>query len=73
MRIKRIMKRDDIKKDLAQKKINSQMPELDKQKLTDVNIINEADFDDLIVQLQKLLVLISESEKKSVKKIIEID
>jgi dephospho-CoA kinase len=73
MRIKRIMKRDGIKKDIAQRKINSQMPELNKQKLTDVNIINEANLDDLIVQLQKLLVLISESKKKNVKKIIEIE
>jgi len=54
IRIERIIKRDGITKDSAQKRINSQMSELDKQKLADINIVNESDLDNLFLQLQRL-------------------
>ncbi|MEA2097203.1 MAG: dephospho-CoA kinase, partial [Candidatus Cloacimonadota bacterium] len=72
IKIKRIMKRDGIKKDIAQKKINSQMPELDKQKLADINIVNESDLDNLFLQFQRLLPHLKELKKKDIKKITEL-
>lgn len=72
IRIERIIKRDGITKDFAQKRINSQMPELDKQKLADINIVNESDLDNLFLQLQRLLPHLKELKKKDIKKITEL-
>ena len=64
LRIKRIIERDGITKDSAQKRINSQMPELDKQKLADIKIVNESDLDNLFLQFQRLLPHLKELKKK---------
>ena len=72
IRIERIIKSDGITKDFAQKRINSQMPELDKQKLADINIVNESDLDNLFLQLQRLLPHLKELKKKDIKKITEL-
>ena len=72
IRIKRIMERNKISKETAQKRIDSQMSEPDKQKLVDVNISNEKNIEELHLHLYKFLPLIKKLKKKNVKKITEI-
>jgi dephospho-CoA kinase len=72
LRIKRILNRDGISQDEAKHRIASQMSEFDKQKLTDINIANEGEIDELYNKLQNLLTLIKKLKKKEVKKVIEI-
>ncbi len=72
LRIKRILKKNKMSKDAAQKRINSQMSEFDKQKLVDVNISNESNIEELYLRLHKLLPLIKKIKKKDIKKITEI-
>jgi len=69
LRVKRIIARDRTTRDLAQKRIDSQMVEKEKQKLTDINITNNEDVDILHLQLNQLVELINRSEKKAVKKL----
>jgi len=72
IRIKRIIERDGITEIEAQKRINSQMSEFDKQNLADINIVNEKDIDELYLQLQKLILHIRELKRKDIKKIAEL-
>ncbi|MCD6176241.1 MAG: dephospho-CoA kinase [Candidatus Cloacimonetes bacterium] len=72
IRIKRIIERDKITEIEAQKRINSQMSEFDKQNLADINIVNEEGNDELNLQLQKLILHIRELKKKNIKKIAEL-
>ena len=72
IRIKRIIERDKITEIEAQKRINSQMSEFDKQNLADINIVNEEGNDELNLQLQKLILHIRELKKKDIKKIAEL-
>jgi len=72
LRIKRIVARDGITRESAQKRIDSQMPENEKQKLADINIDNDEDVDTLFLQLNQLLELIRKSEKKAVKSLLDL-
>lgn len=54
VRIERIMRRDGISQEKAQEWINSQMPQDEKEKLSDIVIINDGKTD-LIPQIAKLL------------------
>lgn len=72
LRIKRIMDRDCITRDLAQKKIDSQMPENEKQKLADVTIKNNKDLEVFQRKLNQLVELINKSEKRTVKKLLDL-
>ena len=63
LRIKRIVKRNEITKEAAQKRIHSQMSDLDKKKLADINIENNADIKDLNLQLEKLKSVILKNKK----------
>ena len=72
IRIKRIIERDKITEIEAQKRINSQMSEFDKQNMADINIVNEEGNDELNLQLQKLILHIRELKKKNIKKIAEL-
>ena len=69
LRIKRIIARDKINRELSKKRIDSQLPENEKQKLADINITNNEDIDNLHLQLNQLVELINKSEKKAVKKL----
>jgi len=68
LRIKRIVNRNEITKEAAQKRIYSQMSDLDKKKLADINILNNADIRDLILKLEKLKSEIQNSKKRNFKK-----
>ncbi len=70
LRVKRIMKRNTITKEAAQKRINSQISETDRMKLVDINVTNNSDIKDLIIQLEKFKSVILNSEKKEIIKII---
>jgi len=72
LRIKRIVARDGITRESAQKRIDSQMPENEKQKLADINIDNDEDVDTLFLQLNQLLELIRKPEKKAVKSLLDL-
>jgi len=72
VRIKRILERDRITEKAAQKRINTQMSELDKKKLANIDITNEKDIDELYLQLNKLLKYIKKLTKKDVIKITEL-
>ena len=72
IRIKRIIERDGITKKATQKRISSQMTELDRQKLANINITNEKDINELYLRLKKLLPHIKKLKKKDIKKIIEL-
>lgn len=69
IRIKRIIERDGITKKAAQKRISSQMTELDRQKLANINIKNEKDINELYLRLKKLLPHIKKLKKKDIKKL----
>ncbi|MCK5051598.1 MAG: dephospho-CoA kinase [Candidatus Cloacimonetes bacterium] len=72
IRIKRIIERDKISEEAAQKRISSQMAELDRQKLANINITNEEDINELYLRLKKLLPHIKKLKKRDVKKIREL-
>ena len=72
VRIKRMLERDRITEKAARKRINSQISELDKKKLANINITNEKDIDELYLQLKKHLQYIKKFKKKDVKKITEL-
>lgn len=72
LRIERIMNRDSIAQDSARKRIDTQMPELEKQELADVKITNNADLETLYLQLDKLVKHINKFENKDVRRIIDL-
>ncbi|WKY48886.1 dephospho-CoA kinase [Eubacteriaceae bacterium ES3] len=51
IRLERIMSRDKVSEELAQKKIDMQMKDEDKEKMADVVIENNGTFDELIITL----------------------
>ena len=69
VRIKRIIERDKISEEAAKKRISSQMSELDRVKLANISVINEANINELYLQLKKLLPHIKQLKKKDIKKI----
>ena len=69
VRIKRIIERDKISEEAAKKRISSQMSELDREKLTNISVINEANINELYLQLKKLLPHIKQLKKKDIKKL----
>jgi dephospho-CoA kinase len=64
LQIQRIMKRDKISKIAAEKRIDSQMSDIDKQELADINLVNDAGFSDLISHLHELYEYILRLKKK---------
>ena len=69
VRIKRIIERDKMSEEAAKKRISSQMSELDRVKLANISVINEANINELYLQLKKLLPHIKQLKKKDIKKI----
>jgi len=69
VRIKRIIERDKMSEEAAKKRISSQMSELDREKLANISVINEANINELYLQLKKLLPHIKQLKKKDIKKI----
>ncbi len=72
IRTKRIIERDKISEKAARKRISSQMSELDREKLANINITNEANINELYLQLKKILPYIKELKKKDIKKNIKL-
>ncbi|MDP8204532.1 MAG: dephospho-CoA kinase [Candidatus Tenebribacter mawsonii] len=72
LRINRIMRRDGLTKESAVKRVDSQMSEIDRKKLADINIVNDSDVKNLILQLKELIKTITKLEKKDVTEITKI-
>jgi len=70
--ITRLEKRDGISKEKALKKINTQMPDVEKQKRANVNIFNNKEIKDLILNLEKFYNSLGDYQHKKIKKLIDI-
>ena len=70
--IKRLKKRDGILKEKALKKINTQMPDDEKQKRADMNIFNNNEIEDLISNLEKFYNSMGNYHRKKIKRLIDI-
>ena len=72
IQIKRIIKKRKISENRAKQIIDSQMSDFEKQKLADVNIMNNTSLENLYEKLENLLQIIKKMKKRNIKRLIEI-
>ena len=72
IQIERIIKKRRISKKRAGQIIDSQMSDFEKQKLADVNIMNNTSLENLYEKLENILQIIKKMKKRNIKRLIEI-
>ena len=72
IQIKRIIKKRKISEKRAKQIIDSQMSDFEKQKLADVNIMNNTSLENLYEKLENQLQIIKKLKHRNIKRLIEI-
>jgi len=72
IQIKRIIKKRKISEKRAKQIIDSQMSDFEKQKLADVNIMNNTSLENLYEKLENQLQIIKKMKHRNIKRLIEI-
>ena len=72
IQIRRIIKKKKISEKRAKQIIDSQMSDFEKQKLADVNIINNTSLKNLYKKLENQLQIIKKLKHRNIKRLIEI-
>ncbi|MCF7858353.1 MAG: dephospho-CoA kinase [Candidatus Cloacimonetes bacterium] len=72
IKLRRIIKRDNITIRQAKKRIKTQMSDQDKKKISDINLMNNGSLEELYSELNKLLPIIKTSDKKNLSDIRKI-
>ncbi len=72
IQIERIIKMRKISEKRAKQIIDSQMSDFEKQKLADVNIMNNTSLENLYKKLENLLQIIKKMKHRKIKRLIEI-
>ena len=72
IQIRRIIKKKKISEKRAKQIIDSQMSDFEKQKLADVNIMNNTSLENLYEKLENQLQIIKKMKHRNIKRLIEI-